>query len=307
VSVPRAIGKIPGVKSGADHMAKRMYQGGLKPPPGTYSAKEVTDMVDKGLNDGIPVSGSGLNKTRGKIDSINQQVAGTIKEGAEQGKTVDPVRAASQTERSMEAFKTVDPADQAPIVGVRDRFLDKNSTKAPYTKVSPGIDEPGYVAVGEGSTSVPKSIPVDEAQRLKQNTYRDIRESYGEQASGIREAKKDIARGIKDQIYEHFPQLKELGREEKVLIDLENTLERYSNRHGNRDMVSLGGPAKIGTLTAVGGGVGATIGALGALIEIPAVKSRLAIAIRAAQRNRSRAARGRQVVNAVTRIQPPVQ
>lgn len=307
VSLPRAASRIPGVRTGIDQAAKRMYQGGLKPPPGTFSSEEVGAMVDKGLNDGIPVSGSGLEKTRGKIDTINKTVAKTIGEGAEQGKAVDPVRVASKTERSMEAFRTVDPADQAPITGVRDRFVDKNSTKAPYTKVAPGVDEPGYVEIGKGETSVPKQIPVDEAQRLKQNTYRDIRESYGEQASGVREAKKDLARGLKEQIYEHFPELQQLGQEEKVLIDLENALERYSNRHGNRDMVSLGGPAKIGTLAAVGGGVGATAGAIGALLEIPAVKSRLAIAIRAAQRNQRRAARGRQVTNAASRINEAVQ
>lgn len=277
-----------------------MYQGGLKPPPGgSFSKQEIDAMVETGLNEKIPVSGGGLSKTRGKIDDINQTVSGKIADGAAAGKTVDPVKVAAETQRSEKAFTTVDPADKEPIAGVRDRFLEKNSNQYKYTKVRPAAeDATGYVPEGQGVTKEPRPIPVDEAQKLKSNTYRDIRESYGEQSSAVREAKKDLARGLKEGIYEHYPELRTLGKQEKVLIDLENALERFSNRHGNRDVVSVGGPLKVLAATAMGH---PGTGLVGAALEMPGIKSRLAIALKASTRAQRSAARGRQITNAVTR------
>lgn len=306
VAVPRAISKaVPkGLKEKAAH---RMYQGALKPPPGSFKREEVAAMVDKGLVEGIPVSSKGLGTVRNRIDAIDDQVAGMIKEGAEAGKTVDPTKVASYTKRAEEAFTTVDPADINPIHGVRDRFLEKQSVKAPYTKVKPATEEglTGYVPIGKGETSIPKPIPIDEAQALKRNTYRDIRESYGEQSSAVREAKKDLARGLKDGVYAHYPELKALGSSEKVLVDLETALERFANRHGNRDLIGLGGPAKILT-GATAGGAGGAMGALAAALEIPFVKSKLAIALKkSASKPSGGPARVRQGMNITSGLQAP--
>lgn len=316
VGLPRAAAKLVPAElkaraaAGMSEKASKMYQSSLKPPPGSYKASEVEAMVNSGLDNRIPVSRKGLGIARDKIDAMNKTVADKIATGAAEGKTVDPDRVAKYTDRSMEAFKTVDPADQSPIAGVRDRFIAEHSDTVPYTKIAPATegvsDTTGYVPVGMGETRIPKPIPIDEAQKLKSNTYRDIRDSYGEQASAVRETKKDLARGLKDGILDHFPELRELGQNEKVMIDLENTLERFANRQGNRDMVGLGGPAKILT-GATMGGAGEVAGMLAAVMEKPEVKSRIAIALRSASRKIGKAsarqpARIRQGLNAATQI-----
>lgn len=312
VGVPRAAAKMVPNKL-KDAAAVRLYESALKPPRGTFDMSEVEAMVNKGLDEKIALSGmmpgKALDKTRGKIDAINDTVNKTIEEGNNAGKAVDPVKVAGYTDRSIERFTTVDPADKAPIIATRDRFLDKHSDKYPYTKIRPAVDDAtGFVPVGEGVATYPRPIPVKDAQRLKQNTYRELRDSaFGEQVGAAREAKKDLARGLKEGVYDHFPQLREMGKAEKSLIDLENAIEMFATRYRNRDVVGLGGPAKVLTGSAMGGVVGQGVGLLGAMLEMPAIKTRIAIALRSAARGQRGPARGRQAMNAATRIQPPTE
>lgn len=293
-------------KPNIDALSKRMYQSALKP-----SSKDglgsIDEMTNAGLEAGIPVSRGGLDKTRAAIDTIDNQVESTIKAGAERGLTVDPTKVAGYTDRSIGKFiyQADNAADLAAVKGVRDRFLEQNSVKAPYTKIAPIVNEgSGFMPVGKGNTVMPRPIPVDSAHAMKRGTYRKLRDDYGELGSAPKEALKDLARGLKEGVYEHFPELRHLGQQEKVLIDLEQALERFAIRHGNKDLVGIGTPI-FGTAAGVasGSGAGAALGAiLKSAIDNPSIKSHLAIALKRASKAPPPPAGTARAVNAVSNL-----
>jgi hypothetical protein len=295
VGIPRMVrNAVPSKK--LNDIAVSQYQGALKPPPSWFSPKEERVMITTALDEKIPLpfigtGTSAMEKTRGKIDAINDTVAGTIKEGAAQGNTVDPVMVGSYTSRSLNKFgdQVDDLADVDAIKGVRDRFLERKGGVTPANPAG-------------------TPIPVDKAQQLKQGTYQKLRDSYGELSGAAKEAAKDLARGLKEEVYAQFPQLAGLGQKEKALIDLETSLERFAARQGNRDNIGLG------TLMAGAGGgavsgsgkMAIAVGIAKAALDNPGVKSRIAIALRAAARKQRTPAIGRQSVNVAERVNEAV-
>src|SRR6185369_1018829 len=107
-------------------------------------------------------------------------------------------------------------------------------------------------------------IPVDVAQKMKTNTYKQLKNAYGELKGFEVEAKKAMARGAKEEIVAQIPELADLNAKDSTLINLEKVLFKAVNRIENRDMMGIGVPIK-----AIAGGVGGIKGtALGALIGL---------------------------------------
>jgi hypothetical protein len=120
-----------------------------------------------------------------------------------------------------------------------------------------------------------------DAQAMKQGTYNILRNKYGEQGSATVEAQKALARGLKEEIAKQFPEISNLNAAESRLLDLAPTLERAVNRISNNHTLGIGGPIFAGGVKAVTGSTGtaATLGVLKSVVDIPAVKSQLAIAL----------------------------
>lgn len=251
-------------KTALNNMALKQYEGGLKPPPSWNSVDDTRAMMETAMDEGVklPFVGTGtgaITKTRGKIDGINQQVANTIKQGAAAGKTADPAKVAAETGRTLGKVKDfANPRTARQTVGnVTSEFLEEHAGATP-----------------QNPTGNP--IPLDKAQAVKSATYKQIRDAnFGEFKTVEKEALKDIARGLKNEVYAAYPELKELGMKEKALIDLEDALERFALRQGNRDNVQLGTMAA----GAIGGG---KVALVKAALDNPGVKSRFAIALRKA-------------------------
>lgn len=112
----------------------------------------------------------------------------------------------------------------------------------------------------------PGNIPASQAQNLKVGTYKQLKGKYGELNNATVEAQKALARGLKEELETKFPEIKNLNAEESRLIGLDTELERAVKRIGNREM--LGGPTFI----------------LKHILDTPAMKSRLAIALSQASR-----------------------
>lgn len=291
VGPARLAGKATGaaVKKGfeaAGWTPERMYQSALKPST-ALPREDVAALVNAGLKEEIPVSAKGLEKTRTNIDQINTDIADTINKGAQQGKAVQPTKVAGYTSRSVDKFKDqVNPtADLGSIGGSTKEFLETQG------KVTPANPQ-----------GIP--IPVDKAQKLKQGTYSKLRDSYGEIGTAAKEAQKDLARGLKEEIYAQFPELRDKGLREKALIDLETTLERFANRHGNKDLVGIGSTiAGSAAHAATGSNPIAAIGMLAkSALDNPGIKSKIAIALKASKRAARQPARIRQGVNVVERV-----
>lgn len=70
------------------------------------------------------------------------------------------------------------------------------------------------------------SIPVQQAQDMKQGTYRELKNKYGQIGSAETEAQKALARGLKENIAEAVPEIAGLNAQESKLINALNITER---------------------------------------------------------------------------------
>src|SRR5262249_13837387 len=153
-------------------------------PSTTLSEGQRAKLVQTGLNERIPVSQGGLREISLRIDQVNEQIKQEI--AADPNRPIDPNK----------AMQNLD--------AVRSRFANQVNRKADVA----AIDAAGQEFV-EG---YPGPIPAFKAQLIKQGTYRALGDkAYGELKGASIEAQKALARGLKDELAEQFPELKSLN------------------------------------------------------------------------------------------------
>jgi hypothetical protein len=249
-------GLARGVGSVAKPIASRMYQSALKPST-TLGAARVGRMVDTGLNEGIPVSEGGAAKLSGRIGDVNDEIQSTI--------DAAPARVISKGK----VLQRLNPT--------AERFAEQ---------VNPTSDLDAIAKSGnEFAETQPSDIPGPAAQKLKQGTYRAIgSKNYGELGGAATEAQKALARGLKEELANAYPELSKLNATDSRLIDLHEALEKAALRSGNREPLGIGGPVLGAATRAATGSSAIGMGAWLAkeAMRNPLVKSRLAIALNAA-------------------------
>lgn len=216
--------------------------------------------VKTGLEGEYIPNKAGLGKLYDNIDGLNNQISSAIKESSQGGKTI-PVE---------DIISRLDDVKQRAI----DSFGDNNNVIAKIEDFATSLRDHPSVVDG--------AIPIDVAQKMKVNTYKQLKNAYGELKGFEVEAKKAMARGAKEEIVNQIPELKDLNAKDSTLINLEKVLFKAVNRIENRDMVGIGVPIKIAT-GAMHGGAGAIAGLVAGLIDTPAIKAHLAIALHKAR------------------------
>lgn len=193
-------------------LAKRMYQGALKPSK-TLVAKTpggADALAETGLREGLTVSKGGLQKASDTIGAIDDQVTDAL---ASSSATVS---------RKAVAKRLQDPYGQF-----------KN-------QVNPEADLEQIRNVGRGfKRSQPTQIRVQDAQKIKQGTYRAQDKKYGQIAGATAEAEKALARGLKEEISTAVPTVAPLNARSSQLIKVKKALEDATRRTGNRDTIGL--------------------------------------------------------------------
>lgn len=229
-------------------LAERIYQSALKPSEDALAQ----GVVKTGLKEKVWLTKGGVEKAAQKIDDLESQLDEAIKAGAAEGKTistdglkkfVDPIRG---------WFETVDVKASKEA----QEYIDK-TIKGFQKKYG-------------------KEIPIEEAQKLKVNTMRLIRNSYGELSNVSKETQKQMARFLKEGIVEKAPEVGDVNTRLKNLYALDDALGKASRRIGNLNLLGLG--VKAGA--AVGGGKAEVVaGLLADLLDKGAVKSGAAIGL----------------------------
>lgn len=241
---------------------EKLYASSLKQST-TIPMEQRAANVKVGLEGGYVPNKKGLNRLYEDINGLNDQISTSIKESTTGGKTVNVES----------IINRLDDVKQRAI----DSFGDNNNVLAKIEDFATSLRDHPAVKDGE--------IPVDIAQKMKVNTYKQLKNAYGELKGFEVEAKKAMARGAKEEIVSQIPGLAELNAKDSTLINLEKVLFKAVNRIENRDLVGIGVPIKIAT-GAMGGPKGAIIGALVGLIDTPAIKANLAIAMHKARGKR---------------------
>jgi len=173
------------------------YESALKPST-TLPASTRADIVQAGLEKGVPVSKSGVEKIGDLIDDLNQKIKATI--DTDPTRPIDPNAVATRAGQVVPKFRNQVNAsgDLDAIASSRKQFLSEQGAKpgVPATPPQPTglVDAQGRPIMNSGTPAMPPQpappMGAADAQLMKQGTYRVLRGKYGEQGSAAVEAQK---------------------------------------------------------------------------------------------------------------------
>lgn len=211
-AIPAVLGGLlgkatqPAFQSGG----KRLMQSALKPLSKDIASGAAEKGVKTLLEEGANVSGGGAQKLQTMIDALNRDVTQRV---ATSPAMVDKGHAAGE------------------VMGTLGKFRQQ---------VNPVADESAILnAWKEFSGRYPAKIPIQQAQAVKQGTYKALAGKYGEVGSASTEAQKALARGLRKGIEEQIPEVKLLNMKESELINALNQVERRVGIGANRDIGGL--------------------------------------------------------------------
>lgn len=200
-------GLVGGARKAMGEGAAKLYQKGLQPSPRKFSPNEIDALIKTGLDNGLPISRSGVNKLDTLVNDLNTSIESDISSNASA-----PVSPAQVVKRLMDAKKKAG------------------------TQVNPASDL-GAIdsAEAEFLAAHPDDISATRAQEIKKGTYAQLNsKQFGEVGSGSIEAQKALARGIKEELQTYFPEIQGKNAAEGALLELRPELEAAVNRLGNR-------------------------------------------------------------------------
>lgn len=278
-AVARGVTKVT-AKAGPA-VARTLMNSALK--PGVADAPTLADarqVVGTALENNIPVTESGGTKLQSLIADYAQRTNDVIQAKARQGATVNPEAVASRLDQ-INTAQVLPEEDVAAINKAKQAFLARKGARPAGAPEPTGIvDASGQPIMRPGAPARPaQPVPLDVAQAEKQGTYRQIGGKYGELSQAQAESEKALARGYKEEMEAQAPELKALNAKEGEFLGLQSVLERAIRRAGNHDIVGLGDATAAAGGAMVAGPPGAALGFAARVLDYPALKSRLAIAI----------------------------
>lgn len=193
--------------------ATGLMQSALKPSMKALKLGKGDEAVKTMLDEGINVSRGGVEKLHGKIDDLADAISSAIKGS---GATVDKGAVAG---RIQDVVKRVEASQATP----QDAL--KNIEKVYEQFMTNGL--------------IPKDVPVQQAQRIKQGIYQMLREQYGKLGSETVEAQKAIARGFKEELAAKIPEISQLNAQESKLLNAMALAEHRALQAGNHNPLGL--------------------------------------------------------------------
>ncbi len=155
--------------------AKSLMASALKPSAQAWKSGDAVKAIDTLLEEGINPTVGGVEKLKGKIDLLDDEITKIISNSTATVKKGDVGKRLLDTLN--QAKKQVNP--EADIEAIRKAWMEFRS-------------HPDLI----GKTY----IPIQLAQELKQGTYRQLKKKYGEAGTADTEAQKALARGLKEEI-----------------------------------------------------------------------------------------------------------
>ncbi len=237
-------------------IAKRIYESALKPST-TLNPSVIDRRITTALREGATVTKGGFEKNIREIKGINNTISGRIKQYATEGEAVltqKAVRPLGELEAATRAKSITPSADIAVIAKLKEEVL----------------------------AGQPAKIPINQAQIFKQTINKELDDFYKAISKGrvvppksLLKAKSALAKGLREEIAQVFPEVTKLNQREGALIELNKSLGRAVNRIRNRELI----PLVVGITTGVAPAHYLWKALLLKTVEHPWVKSRLAIAL----------------------------
>ena len=241
-------------------LSRKLYQSAMKPST-TLPEAERARLLDAGLEVGATPTKRSLEKVQGKKEKLGAAIGEA--EGALTQKDVEIP--------SNKLFTYVDE--------VQRDFVPLNpNAKSNMEKIDKVVEDMRGGIYFAGGRLTPQDVA-----KIKRNIYQTV--SYDKKLGDnrkiddVQEATlKAIAKAAKEQLEILDPQLAQINAAYGKVSEVQRKIQNpAAARIGNRDLVGIGAPLKIGAGAATGGGPGAILGALQGVIDAPTVKSNLAI------------------------------
>lgn len=280
---------VDAAKPMAAKVARNLYGSALKPST-TITPAERSAVIETGLQNRIPVSPEGLKELNDLVENLNTKIADVI--NTDPKRPINPNVVATRVDQlGPRLASQVNAAeDLAAADSVKQQFLAEQGARPASPAISPRptglLDAQGNPIMTQGSPDQPPlpapNMPAFKAQQMKQGTYQALGgRVYGEMKSATIEAQKSLARGLKEELANQFPELSNLNSQESKLLDLQPLLEKAVSRHANKQLIGIGTPAAIGAAKAATGSnlLSGGVGFLKAALDDQMIKSRLAIAL----------------------------
>lgn len=195
--------------------SRRLMQSAIKPTIAQRQSGEADTAIDTLLQYGINPTRGGVQRIRSLVDDLNAEIASQINNSTATVGKQDVLNRVGQV-RGRFANQVSPTKDLNAIQGVADDFATHPQFPTPQTQ-----------------------IPVQEAQRMKQGTYRILRDKFGEEGSAATEAQKALARGLKEEIATAVPGVGALNAEESRLLATLNVAERRALLEANKNVMGL--------------------------------------------------------------------
>ena len=226
--------------------------------------EDVEKMVNTALDNEIMPTRKGIERLRGKIDTLNNKISETIDKAVSTNTTISVSSLFDEFSDLMHpnnlGGKPLD--SQAAIKEVRRQIVEANRK----------INRVGLTPA--------------EAQKLKQNIYKEMEASYEKmnETSASKTAQMAVARAAKKAIEQIVPEIKMLNRADGDLIELLKVIERSARRISNHDLISIRPALSAAAGGAIGGGPAASAGLVLGILGSPQAQAKMAIVIRKLQK-----------------------
>lgn len=214
-AIPTILGGGIGSAAGKGLQAagRSLMQSALKPPLKALESGKGQAAAETLLKEGINPTAGGVEKLNTKIDALNNQITTAL---SQSGATVNKGEVAS---RIQDVVKRVERSNPTPNDAIRD-------VEKVYNE---------FLANG----LVPKQIPVQQAQALKQGIYKMLKDKYGTLGSDTVEAQKALARGFKETLSKEVPEIAKLNAKESELLTAVVLAQRRALMSGNANPTGL--------------------------------------------------------------------
>ena len=288
----------------------RLYQSALRPTGNPVTAQEA---VQTGIREGIVPREGAADIARGRINNLNAGIEAAI---SQTPGDIPPAQYVARVQDKLDALRKRWGADASygkqfvrQIDDFERRFLLQHGNPTPIetmvaSHTNPNIMTPQTVMPEDMTLQQLRHqanpIEAGRAQEIKKATYRTIRTrdegawDPGSHPGLSTEVSQDLAAAMKEELENLYPQTQGMNKREGSLIGLEQQLQNWQKREGNKTLLPYfvfpaAGAVLGGTHGAEGAGIGASAGMIAghmlrSALEDPAVKARLAIVLsRAAQ------------------------
>ena len=239
-------------------LAEKLYGSALKPSP-TLSPAERTSILRTGLDERILPNQTGSDKLRGLMGMTGDQVDQLIAASANAPIDTNAVAASArqQIAGGVHANTVAPSAAKASAEAVVQDFLDTHGPSVTQNSpIATIYGTNGPVTIPSRPTVGSPVVSTADAQKIKQATYKAIADAYGELSGPDKEARKALARALKDEIAVNVPEVTDINARLGKIMELNPEIERAIGRTQNHNFLGLG--AILG-----GGAVGGSAGLLG--------------------------------------------